>query len=124
MHYEHTVRGSLMRTPTLEIATEILLHRAPRPPFLPTAADPVWKLIRPAAGHLAAVLGFGIMHPEVRAIVPMTWTAYHQVGARASILLLRWIFRVMPTAATDTPLARNRRQYRHLIGRYRRQTSA
>ncbi|MGW0251127.1 oxygenase MpaB family protein [Nocardia goodfellowii] len=122
-HYDQMVRKTLARTPTLHTATEILLHRAPPPPFLPSIAGPLWQMIRPFIGQLAALPGIAIMHPGARALVPMTWGPYRHTTAVLFIRLLRLLFRVVPRAITDSPLARNRRRYRALISRYRQQTA-
>ncbi|WP_439031343.1 oxygenase MpaB family protein [Gordonia terrae] len=94
------------------------LRRLPRPPFLPAVLDPLWRLIRPIGGHLAEVLGFGIMHPGVRALMPMMWTRRHDVEFAVVVQMLRIAYRCLPTWVTDTPLARNRRQYRRLVAGY------
>ena len=37
----------------------------------------------PIFGHIAAILGFGIMHPAVRDLVPMPWTRRHDIEISA-----------------------------------------
>jgi uncharacterized protein (DUF2236 family) len=117
-YYDTMAVNTLKATPTLHAATTHILH-APRPDFLPSAAEPVWRLIAPALGEVAAVLGFGSMHPGVRALVPMRWTRRHDLEYRALTALVRIAYRTLPPSLTDTPLARNRRQYRRLITKYR-----
>ncbi|MEV0766392.1 oxygenase MpaB family protein [Nocardia sp. NPDC050435] len=122
-HYERMIGDTLARTPTLDTATETLLRAAPPPPLLPAAAEPAWRVIRPIVGQLAATLGLSIMHPQVRALVPMAWTRRHQVSAAVLVFVLRCSFRLLPAAVTDAPLSRNRRRYRALISRYRHHTT-
>lgn len=113
------VAEKLEVTPTLEGAVAGVLRPA-RPDFVPAAAIPIWKLAGPIVGHVAAVLGFGIMHPGARALLPMTWTRRHDLEFTAAAFLLRLAYRVLPAAVTETPLARNRRKYERLIARYNR----
>lgn len=116
-YYDHIVAEKLEVTPTLECAVEAVLH-PPRPDFLPAAAAPIWKFTAPVIGHVAAVLGFGVMHPGVRALVPMTWTRRHDLEFIVLAFLLRLAYRCLPAAVTDTPLVRNRRKYERIMARY------
>src|SRR6185312_9194259 len=75
-YYDKIVAGKLQRTATLDCAVRATLHPN-RPTNLPAVATPVWTAIAPLVGHVLAVLGFGIMHHGVRAIVPMQWTRRH-----------------------------------------------
>jgi uncharacterized protein (DUF2236 family) len=93
--------------------------RPPRPDFLPAAAAPIWNPTGALIGHVLAVLGFGIMHPGARAILPMTWSRRHDREFAMLTLGLRLAYRWLPRRVTDTPLARNRRQYRRLVAQYR-----
>ncbi|MGV9408686.1 oxygenase MpaB family protein [Nocardia sp. NPDC003693] len=117
-HYDRMVADELRVTPLLESATTAI-RRAPRPDFLPAAAAPLWHLISPAIGHVVLLLGCGIMHPGVRARMPMPWTPHRDREFQALTTLLRTAFHGLPTRVTDTPLARNRRQYNRLVARYR-----
>lgn len=116
-YYARIVDERLETTATLECAVAAVLH-APRPDFVPAVADPLWKLASPVVGHVIAVIGFGTMHPSVRDLVPMSWSRRHDVEfavlSRAIALAYRWL----PARLTDTPLARNRRQYERLVAKY------
>ena len=68
---------------------------------------------------MVAVLGFGIMHPRARALVPMRWTRRHDIEFTVLTRLLRMAYRWLPSRITETPLARNRREYERIIARYR-----
>jgi uncharacterized protein (DUF2236 family) len=117
-YYDTITAETLKATPTLHAATTHVL-RAPRPDFIPSAAGPAWALIAPMLGEIVAVLGFGSMRPDVRALVPMRWTRRHDLEYRTLTTLVRLAYRTLPTRLTDTPLARNRREYQHLITKYR-----
>ncbi|QIS15641.1 oxygenase MpaB family protein [Nocardia arthritidis] len=116
-YYDQMAAEKLTVTPTLIAAMETV-RRAPRPPFLPAATEPLWRLARPAAGHVAAVLGYGTMHPGARRVLPIRWTRRHDLEFVALTTLFRVAYRGLPAWATDTPLARNRRRYRRLISTY------
>jgi uncharacterized protein (DUF2236 family) len=117
VYYDTMVADALTTTPTLRAATARVLH-APRPSFVPRAAQPVWTLLAPLLGEVVAVLGFGSMDPDVRALVPMRWTRRHEVEYRALTTLVQVAYRRLPQRLTDTPLARNRHQYERLTARY------
>lgn len=116
-YYAQIVDEKLEVTSTLEDAVASVL-RAPRPDFVPVVAAPLWRLASPVVGHVIAVIGFGTMHPGVRDLVPMSWSRRHDVEfavlSRAIALAYRWL----PARLTDTPLARNRRQYERLVAKY------
>jgi len=116
-YYAQIVDEKLEVTSTLEDAVASVL-RAPRPDFVPVVAAPLWRLSSPVAGHVIAVIGFGTMHPGVRELVPMSWSRRHDVEfavlSRAIALAYRWL----PARLTDTPLARNRREYARLVAKY------
>ncbi|WP_324189651.1 oxygenase MpaB family protein [Nocardia otitidiscaviarum] len=117
-YYDRMVTDKLQATATTADAFQTL-RRPPRPPFLPAATEPAWRMARPVAGHVAEVLGYGIMHPGARALLPMRWTRRHDFEFAALTTVLRMAYRHLPTWATDTPLARNRRQYQRLTNSYR-----
>lgn len=117
VHYD-TMIGDLRVTPALRAATDTV-RRSPRPDFLPTAAGPLWRLSAPTLGHLAMVLGCGIMHPEVREKMPITWNRLRDLEFRVLTAVLRTAFRRLPATVTDSPMARNRRKYERLAAKYR-----
>lgn len=117
-HYEQMI-AELHATPALEAATSTV-RLSPRPDFLPAAVGPLWRLSAPGLGHLAMILGCGIMHPDVRAKMPITWTSRHEREFRALTTVLRVAYQRLPAAVTDSPMARNRRKYERLAGKYRR----
>ncbi|WP_206045838.1 hypothetical protein [Nocardia mangyaensis] len=65
------------------------------------------------------ILGCGIMHPDVRARMPITWTRRHDREIQMITAALRVAFDRLPTDLTDSPMARNRRAYQWLVTRYR-----
>jgi uncharacterized protein (DUF2236 family) len=117
-YYDTMAAESLQRTQMLDDAVAVTL-RPPRPDFVPYAATPAWVVIAPLIGHVAAVLGFGIMEPAVREQLPYRWTRRHDLEFAALAIVARTSYRVLPQRLTDTPLARNRRQYQRLVKRYK-----
>ncbi len=116
-HYDRMV-AELRVTPALEAATTEV-RRSVRPYFLPAVTEPLWRLSAPVLGHLAMILGCGIMHPEVRAKMPITWTSRQDREFRLLSAILRIAFARLPAAVTDSPMSRNRRKYQQLVGKYR-----
>jgi uncharacterized protein (DUF2236 family) len=116
-YYDQVVAEKLELTSTLECAVRYTLRPA-RPDFIPAPVAPVWNLTSPMIGHVLGVLGFGIMHPGVRTLVPMKWTRRHDREFTLLTTAIRLAYRWLPARLTDTPLARNRRQYRRLMARY------
>ncbi|WP_069164303.1 oxygenase MpaB family protein [Nocardia altamirensis] len=116
-YYDRMVSEKLESNVTLENVVG-LLRRPPRPDFLPRVTAPAWELAAPVAGHVAAVLGFGIMHPGVRSLTGMRWTARHDFEFAALTKVLGLTYRLLPSVVTDTPLVRNRRRYAKLVERY------
>lgn len=117
-HYERMVAEELRVTPALQAATSAVRH-APRPDFLPALTGPLWRVGSPALSHVVMILGCGIMHPDVRARMPITWTRRHDREFQVITAALRVAFDRLPTYLTDSPLARNRRAYQRLVTRYR-----
>jgi len=117
-YYERMVAEKLEVTSTLECAVRYTL-RPSRPDFLPALVAPVWNLTGPMVGHILVVLGVGIMHPGVRAKVPMKWTRRHDREFAVLTTAIRLAYHWLPTRLTDTPLARNGREYQRLMERYR-----
>lgn len=117
-HYEQVAVEELRETATLAAATGAV-RRPPRPDFWPALALPFWRLVTPVAGRVLTVLGCGIMHPAVRARMPVAWERHHELQFRVLTRLLQGAFRRLPTVLTDTPMARNRRTYRRLVSKYR-----
>jgi uncharacterized protein (DUF2236 family) len=117
-YYDHMVAEKLKHTASLDIVMEATL-RPRRPASMPAITAPLWTLLGPVAGHIVAVLGFGIMHPRVREIVPIAWTRRHDLEFTVLTRLLRLAYRWLPSRFTDTPLAHNRREYERIICRYK-----
>lgn len=117
-YYDHLVTEKLESTSTLECAVAYTMRPA-RPDFLPVLTAPLWAITSPLIGHVLTVLGFGIMHPGVRAQLPTVWTRRHDVEFQLLTALIRSAYRWLPRRLTDTPLARNRRDYERLIARYK-----
>ena len=70
-------------------------------------------------GTYCGGLGFGIMHPRVRALVPMRWTRGHDLEFAVLTRLLRIAYRWLPRRLTDTPLARNGCEYERIVAHYK-----
>jgi uncharacterized protein (DUF2236 family) len=117
-YYDQMAAEKLKHTTALDIVMDATL-RPRRPAYMPAVTEPLWTLFGPVAGHIVAVLGFGIMHPRVRALVPMTWTRRHDFEFTVLTRLLRLAHRRLPHRFTDTPLARNRRDYERIAVRYK-----
>ncbi|MGW6422572.1 oxygenase MpaB family protein [Nocardia sp. NPDC055053] len=117
-HYERMAADELRATPALAAATDSV-RQAPLPDFLPALAGPLWRLGSPILSHVVMVLGCGIMHPDVRARMPITWTRRHDREFAAITAVLRVAFDRLPASVTDSPMARNRRKYRKLVTQYR-----
>lgn len=116
-YYDRMVAEKLQRTTTLDCVVKAL-RRPKRPDTLPAVAAPLWTVTAPLVGHVVAVLGYGIMHPGVRALVPMTWTRRHDVEFAVLTTVLQLTYRWLPNGLTDTPLVRNRRRYERTLARY------
>lgn len=117
-YYDRMAAEKLKHTASLDIVMDATL-RPRRPASMPAVTAPLWTLLGPVAGHIVTVLGFGIMHPRVREIVPMAWTRRHDLEFTVFTRLLRLAYRWLPSRFTDTPLARNRREYERIISRYK-----
>jgi uncharacterized protein (DUF2236 family) len=115
-YYGRMAGEKLQHTAALDIVMDVTL-RPRRPAYMPAVTAPLWTMLGPAAGHIVAVLGFGIMHPRVREIVPMAWTRRHDLEFRVLTRVLRLAYRWLPSRFTDTPLARNRREYERIVSR-------
>ena len=117
-YYEKTATEKLKHTASLDIVMDATL-RPQRPEYMPVVTAPLWTLLGPIGGHIVAVLGFGIMHPRVRALVPMCWTRRHDMEFAVLTKLLKIAYRWLPRRLTDTPLERNRRDYERIIAHYK-----
>ena len=117
-YYDRIVAEVLTHTEALDVVMDATLHPK-RPEHWSRAWEPVISLVGPLAGRLVTVLGFGIMHPEVRALVPMRWTRRHDLAFSVLSRVLRVAYRRLPRRFTDTPLTRNRREYERIVARYK-----
>ncbi len=117
-YYDRIVADVLTHTEALDIVMDATLHPK-RPEHLSRAWEPVISLVGPFAGRLVTVLGFGIMRPEVRALVPMRWTRRHDLAFSVLSRVLRVAYRRLPRRLTDTRLTRNRREYERIVARYK-----
>lgn len=107
---EYYTRMATERLTTTETTLDAVRNarRSPRPPFLPRVAAPAWALIGPIAGEFGCVLGFGIMHPAVRALVPFEWNRFRRAEFVVFSALARIAYELLPAQWTLTPLARAR----------------
>lgn len=117
-YYDRMVDETLTHTESLDIVVDATL-RPKRPDYVPSMFQPVWTMVAPAIGHLVTVLGFGIMHPKVRAIVPAPWTRRHEIEFAIATRVLRLAYRKLPTRLLHTPLARNKWEYERLVAQYK-----
>ncbi len=117
-YYDRVAAEKLEFTATLDCAVAAVL-RAPRPDFVPTVLAPLWNVTSPVAGHIVSVLGFGVMRPQVRNQIPMSWGRRHDIEFAVLARTIQLAYRWLPARMTDTPLARNRREYARLVAKYR-----
>jgi uncharacterized protein (DUF2236 family) len=116
-YYRACAAERLRATPTSNVAVRHVL--APRrPKAVPLVAAPAWAVVAPLAGHVAAIMGFGIMDPIVREHLPFKWTKRHELEFVALSAVVRVAYRHLPSRLVETPLARNRREYRRLTQQY------
>jgi uncharacterized protein (DUF2236 family) len=117
-YYDQMASETLTHTESLDIVVDATL-RPKRPAYVPSIFQPVWTILAPAIGHLVTVLGFGIMHPKVRAIVPVPWTRRRQIEYAIATRVLRFAYRTLPARLLHTPLARNKWEYERLVAHYK-----
>ena len=116
-YYDSMGAEKLRVTSTLDGVVEEIL-RPTRPYFVPAVAAPLWRLIGPIVGHCTCVLGFGVMRPGVRALIPVKWTRRHAFEFAVMTAAIRFAYKRLPARFTDTPLARNRKEYQRLMKQY------
>ena len=117
-YYDEMATERLERTKALDIVVNALRHPR-RPEQMSVLAEPLWRLLGPLGGHVAAILGFGIMHPPVRAILPMRWARRHELEFAVLTRLLQIAYRWLPRGLTDTPLARPNCAYARVVNHYK-----
>lgn len=117
-YYDEMATEKLKRTKALDIVVNALRHPR-RPEHTSVLTEPLWRLLGPFGGHLAAVLGFGIMHPRVRAILPIRWTRRHELEFAVLTRLVQIAYRWLPRRLTDTPLAGPTCDYARIINHYK-----
>ena len=93
-YYDKVADETLAHTESLDIVIDATL-RPRRPDYVPSMSADMDADARPA-GHLVAVLGFGIMHPKVRAMLPIPWTRRHDIEFAVATRLLRLAYRWLP----------------------------
>jgi uncharacterized protein (DUF2236 family) len=117
-YYDEMATEKLKRTQALDIVVNAL-RRPRRPEQMSVLTEPLWRLLGPLGGHVAAILGFGIMHPLVRAILPMRWTRRYELEFAVLTRLLQFAYRWLPRALTDMPLARPKCAYARVVNHYK-----
>ena len=117
-YYDEMATEKLKHTQSLDIVMDAL-RRPRRPEHMSVLTEPLWRLLGPLGGHVVAVLGFGIMHPRVRAILPMRWTRRHELEFAVLTRLLQIAYRWLPRGLTDTPLARPKCDYARIVDDYK-----
>jgi uncharacterized protein (DUF2236 family) len=117
-YYGEVATEKLKRTQALDIVVNALRHPR-RPEQMSVLTEPLWRLLGPLGGHVAAILGFGIMHPLVRAVLPTRWTRRHELEFAVLTRLLQIAYRWLPRGITDTPLARPKCDYARIVDHYK-----
>lgn len=117
-YYDEMATEKLKRTQALDIVVNAL-RRPRRPEHISVITEPLWRLLGPLGGHVAAILGFGIMHPRVRAILPMRWTRRHELEFTVLTRLVQIAYRWLPRRLTHTPLARPNCAYARVVNHYK-----
>lgn len=117
-YYDEMATEKLKRTQALDIVVNAL-RRPQRPKHMSVLTEPLWRLLGPLGGHVAAILGFGIMHPRARAILPMRWTRRHELEFAILTRLVQIAYRWLPRRLTDTPLARPNCAYARVVNHYK-----
>ncbi|MBB2769190.1 UNVERIFIED_ORG: uncharacterized protein (DUF2236 family) [Mycolicibacterium obuense] len=118
-YFEKMVAETLVAHPyILEILTE--MRKGQVPPTLPAPAR--WalrKALRPvfAATYLTTV---GVMEPEVRDILGITWTDRDQRKLEKTWRFIRTAYRLLPERISYTPLAYHARRHHEVIQKMRR----
>lgn len=96
------------------------LLRAPRPPFLPAATQPLWAIPARILGHIAAICSFGIMHPTARQLTGFAWKPRHNTEFQVITTAVATLHKRAPRRLTMTPLAYHRWRADKLADQYRR----
>jgi uncharacterized protein (DUF2236 family) len=117
-YYEKMATEKLRRTEALDIVVDAL-RRPKRPEQMSVLTEPLWRMLGPLGGHVVAVLGFGIMHPRVRSILPMRWTRRKELEFAVLTSLLQIAYGWLPRGLTDAPLARPNCHYARVVNRYK-----
>ena len=74
----------------------------------------------PLLDRIGYLLGFGVMHPEVRATLGIPWSPRDQAEFKILWAALRTAYRALPTDLALTALGRNRRRFDRLTAKYGR----
>jgi uncharacterized protein (DUF2236 family) len=117
-YYDTMATEKLKHTEALDIVVAAI-RRPQRPDGMSALTEPLWRLLGPLGGHVAAVMGFGIMHPRVRAILPMRWTRRHDLEFAVLSKLLQIAYRRLPRRITHTPLAQPTCNYARVVNDYK-----
>lgn len=104
-YYDEMAREHLQVTPTLHDAVSHV-HGLARPEVLPPVFGPLWVALNRLLLDAPRILGFGIMHPDARRLLPYKWTRARQARFVAYTGALRLLYRILPDAMVLNPLAR------------------
>ncbi len=118
-YYDRMVEEKLESTVTLDNVVDLVRH-PPMPEGVPGIVAPAWTIAGALVGHVSGVLGYGIMHPGVRALTTRRWTKRDDLEFTVLTTLLGITYRWLPQTITETPLTRNRRKYARIMNRNNR----
>lgn len=117
-YYDNVVHEKAQPNKTLDGAVQAL-RRPQFPEFLPRTIKPIWPILGPTAGHVVGILGYGIMHPQVRELASIRWTRRHDIEFTVLTKIVQTAHRRLPNRLTYSPLSYNRWKHDQLTSKYR-----
>jgi uncharacterized protein (DUF2236 family) len=91
-YFEATVEEGLCRTESVDRVLRSLTHAAPPVPL----PDPLWRLLRMPAQRAMWIGGLGLMAPELRGRLGVSWTGRDERSFRALSTVSRRLTPLMP----------------------------
>lgn len=132
-YYRNIVDNTLTNHPTAQNIVAGLIRKPPMPtslsfaqgaPSLPvgvaSALAPIWWPGQILVGRLAFLLTIGPMDPEIRDILGVRWTGFHQRQLELISGLIRLGGGVLPERLRYTPLAYHARAHQRALRQMRR----
>lgn len=122
-YYDDTVDTSTEANPFLDRSVQ-RLGKLPLPTLLlpkpvAVAINPLWLILRPAAGHFIKICSFGVMHPGIREATGFSWQPSHDREFAVYTTLVRALWHLLPDRLLLVPLARNRLEYEKIVRLHR-----